>query len=117
MDLVKVMEISGENAVAQDDGQKVYELVRDRLKSGQELHLDFQGVKIFASPFFNAAVGQLLRDFGTDDLNSRLKFEHLSSVGQEVLKRVIENSKRYFSSSESYKQAQTEVMENLAREH
>jgi hypothetical protein len=117
MSFVKVLEISGENAVAQEDGQKVYELVREHLKSGEELQLDFQGVKIFASPFFNAAIGQLLKDFGADDLNRRLKFDHLSSVGQEVLKRVIENSKRYFSSSEGYKKAQTEVIGNLAREH
>ncbi len=117
MNLVKVIEITGENAVAQGDGQKVYELVRERLKSGHELQLDFQGIKVFASPFFNAAIGQLLKDFGADDLNRRLKFDHLSSVGHEVLKRVIENSKRYFSSSESYKVAQTEVMENLSREN
>jgi hypothetical protein len=117
MSLVKVLEITGENAVAQEDGQKVYELVSERLKSGQDLQLDFQGVKIFASPFFNAAIGQLLKDFGADDLNRRLKFDHLSSVGHEVLKRVIENSKQYFSSSERYKAAQTEVIENLAREN
>jgi hypothetical protein len=115
MNFVKVMEITGENAVAQEDGQKLYEIVTEQLKSGQELQLDFHGVKIFASPFFNAAIGQLLKDFGPDDLNRRLKFEHLSSVGQEVLKRVIENSKKYFSSSESYRQAQTEVIGNLSR--
>jgi hypothetical protein len=115
MSLVKVLEISGENAVAQEDGQKVYERIRELLKSGQDLQLDFQGVKIFASPFFNAAIGQLLKDFDADDLNRRLKFEHLSLVGQEVLKKVNENSKRYFSSSEAFKKAQTEVIGNLAR--
>jgi STAS-like domain of unknown function (DUF4325) len=117
MSVLKVLEISGENAVAQEDGQKVYELVREGLKSGHEVHLDFQGVNIFASPFFNAAVGQLLRDFSADDLNRLLKFDQLSLLGQEVLKRVIENSKRYFSSSEGYRKAQTEVMESLARGH
>lgn len=116
MTLVRVVEITGENAVTQEDGQKLYEIIRQGLSSSQEMRLDFEGVKIFASPFFNAGVGQLLKDFGPDDLNRLLRFENLSSVGQEVLRRVIENSKRYFSSSDSYRKAQAEVIGNLARD-
>ncbi|MBD2542537.1 STAS-like domain-containing protein [Planktothricoides sp. FACHB-1370] len=33
---------------------------------GRPVELDFAGVEIFASPFFNFAIGQLLRDISPD---------------------------------------------------
>jgi hypothetical protein len=74
-------------------------------------------VKIFASPFFNAAVGQLVKDFKPDSLNRLLKVQNLSPLGQDVLKRVIENAKLYFSSSENYRTTQAEVIAKLTHEN
>ncbi|MDF5723445.1 MAG: STAS-like domain-containing protein [Rhizonema sp. PD37] len=37
------------------------------------VELDFGEVDIFASPFFNFAIGQLLRDIKSKDLNRLLK--------------------------------------------
>jgi hypothetical protein len=116
MNHLHVVDVSGKNAITQEDGQKIYALVVEQLKAGDEIQLDFQGVEIFASPFFNTAIGQLMKDFNADDLNRLLKFKALSVVGQQVLQRVIENSRKYFSSSEDYRKAQTEVLMKLAAE-
>jgi len=113
MEVVKIKDIVGENAVTQEDGQKIYDRIIPALGSDQSVELDFEGVKIFASPFFNAAVGQLIREIKVDDLNRLLRVKELSPLGQEVLRRVIENAKQYFS-SENYRKAQTEAIAKLA---
>lgn len=59
--------------------------------------------------FFNAAIGQLLKDIKAEDLNRFLKIYNLVSAGLVVLKRVMENSKQYYS-DENFRKAQDEVL-------
>ncbi len=74
------------------------------------MELDFAGVEIFASPFFNFAIGQLLRDISPDTLNRLLKFSHLNSVGNQILKQVIKNSKRYYAADDATRNAINEIV-------
>lgn len=60
----------GENCITFDDGQQVYHAIRPELAAGHPVELDFDRVEIFASPFFNAAIGQLLKDIEPDDLRT-----------------------------------------------
>lgn len=93
----EILTIIGKNCITPGDGQKVYDLVHPELFNLQEVELDFAGVEIVASPFFNFAIGQLLRDIEPETLNRLLKFSNLNKVGKQILKLVIENSKRYYS--------------------
>lgn len=58
--------------------------------------LRFSGSEIFASPFFNSAIGQLLKGFGSDDLDRVVHFENLNTRGQAILRSVIANAKEYY---------------------
>ena len=107
-----VREIVGENAITPDDGQLVYDQIQAALSAGEVVELDFSGVAVFASPFFNAAIGQLLRDHSADDLNRLLRITGLNSAGYDVLRRVIENAKRYYASAD-YREAQSRVLREL----
>lgn len=91
--------IVGKNGMTSEDGQKLYNVIYPELKAGHSVELDFAGVEIFASPFFNFAIGQLVKDIHADTLNQLLQISHLDSIGMKILKRVIENSKEYYSSS------------------
>ncbi|TBR57266.1 hypothetical protein B4U84_14630 [Westiellopsis prolifica IICB1] len=93
----QILTLIGKNCITPDDGQKVYDIVHTELLTLHEVELDFAGVEIFASPFFNFAIGQLLRDIQPETLNRLLKFSNLNTVGKQILKLVIENSKRYYS--------------------
>lgn len=93
----EILNLVGKNCITPGDGQKVYELVHPELLADRPVELDFAGVKIFASPFFNFAIGQLLRDIEPENLNRLLKVSNLNQVGKQILKLVIENSKRYYS--------------------
>jgi len=109
-----VRETVGEDAITLDDGQKIHEQIKPELLTGHEVELDFDGVTVFASPFFNAAVGQLLKDLKAEDLNRLLRVQNLNPTGYDVLRRVIDNAKKYYASSPSYREVQAKVLEQLS---
>jgi hypothetical protein len=113
MGLHKVHEIIGEYAIAADGGQKIYDQIHAELLAGNSVELDFARVKVFASAFFNFAIGQLLKDISPDDLNRLLHLTNLSGNGQTVLERVIANATRYYS-DRPYKEAVDAAMEEYA---
>ncbi|HAX78108.1 MAG TPA: hypothetical protein DCY88_20390 [Cyanobacteria bacterium UBA11372] len=108
-----IHDLIGKACMTPDEGQKVYDLIYPELVANRPVELDFARVEIFASPFFNFAIGQLLRDISPDTLNRLLKFSHLNPVGRHVLTRVIENSKQYYS-NENTRKAVDEVVSEQA---
>ena len=107
------IELVGENCLTISDGQNVYDLIHPRLLNGETVELDFAGVKRFASPFFNFAIGQLLSDLKQEDLNRLLKTSNLNPVGVQALDRVLDNAKRYYSDPR-YKDAVDEMIQEQA---
>ena len=105
MNKYEIYKIIGENCMTPDDGQKIYDLIHPERLANSTIELDFTGVNICISPFFNFAIGQLLRDIEPDTLNRLLTVSNLNSVGMQVLKVVINNAKRYYYSGENVRQA------------
>jgi hypothetical protein len=110
---IEIRTLLGKNCMTREDGQIVYDRIHAELLAEHSIELDFEGVEIFASPFFNFAIGQLLKDIEPDSLNRLLKISNLNSVGKPILKRVIENSKKYYSDSE-YRSKVDKVIEEQA---
>lgn len=93
---IELHALVGDSAITLDDGQKVYDQIHPALLASREVKLDFAGVGILASPFFNAAIGRLLQDIEPEALNRLLQVRNLTPAGMYTLRRVIENSKRYY---------------------
>jgi hypothetical protein len=91
-----VRSLIGENCLTWDEGDKLHQRIVAALKQQEKVELNFEGVKVFASPFFNAAIGRLLKDFSRETLNASLVFRSLNPVGMHVLRQVIENSKEFY---------------------
>lgn len=111
--LYKVRDTTGEYAIDGSDGLKLYNEIHSNLLEGNSVELDFDGVQVFASIFFNFAIGQLLRDLTPDYLNDHLGFKNLSCTGKEILDEVVKNAKLYYSDF-SYRNAVDAVMEEYA---
>lgn len=77
-----IKDIIGPRCITQEDGQKIYEKIHNPLLKGESIILNFEGVRQFASPFFNFAIGQLLKDIKTETLRSLLSFDHLTPAGK-----------------------------------
>ncbi|HSS22231.1 MAG TPA: STAS-like domain-containing protein [Pyrinomonadaceae bacterium] len=93
---INVRELIGENCVSYDDGKRIYDLIHPELQSGKLVNLDFSGVRVLVSLFLNAAIGHLLEDVSTENLNQLLVVSNLPQGGLETLRRVIENSRDYY---------------------
>ncbi|MDP2811848.1 MAG: STAS-like domain-containing protein [Rhodocyclaceae bacterium] len=111
---IKVKDLVGENAMTLDDGEAIYARIHDPLTHGETVELDFDGVQVFASPFFNAGIGRLLGELTAEALNTRLKFDHLSDFGARVLRRVIENAKDYYAAPADQRRAIDRIVHDNA---
>jgi len=98
-----IRNLVGGICITPDDGQKVYDLIHPELIAGNLVELDFTGVDIIAPPFLNAAIGEVLKDLQPEDLDRFLKVSNLIPLGMRVMKRVIENSKEYYSDEKTRK--------------
>jgi hypothetical protein len=105
----------GPRCIIREDGQKIYEAIQSPLKNGEPVILDFEGVRQFASPFFNFAVGQLLKDISEAELRRLLHIENLNETGKMVVERVIENAAKYHGDKD-YRKIVDDILEQQARE-
>ena len=62
MNRIFVFELAGKNAISMQNGDKLYKSIHPHLLAGDSIAIDFNGVSLFASPFFNASIALLLKD-------------------------------------------------------
>lgn len=96
---IKVFDVIGKNAISMQSGDKIYLLLKQNMKENHKVILDFSGVSLFATPFFNTAIGYLLKDMEIKALQEQLDFIHLDEVGNELLNLVIFNAINYYRKS------------------
>ncbi|MGI0494044.1 STAS-like domain-containing protein [Alkalinema pantanalense CENA528] len=92
---ILVSQLIGNYGITLEDGEKLHDILSPLIAQGTDITLDFSNVTIFASPFFNAAIGRLVSEFSAEQLNTHLHPINLAPAGQNTLKRVIENAKAY----------------------
>jgi len=110
---IKVTDLIGSPlCISAEDGQKIFDKVAKLLKDGSQVTISFENVTMLISLFLNVAIGQLYGSFSEEDIRSQLKVEGLSSDDMELLKRVVDNAKRYYSNKESYDDAWLEEDDN-----
>lgn len=88
---IQVHQVVGDHCVTVAEGWRLYRLLIADLRAGQEVELDFAGVQVFGSAFFNASLGYLLRDFEVEKLRRLVTVSHLQLEAQVALRRVVEN--------------------------
>ena len=100
---IKVVDLIGSQlCISAEDGQKVFEKVLPLLKSGKSLTISFDHVSMVISLFLNVAIGQLYGSFNEDQVRSLVKVEGLSGDDMELLKRVVDNAKKYYLNPKGY---------------
>ncbi|HEY3370539.1 MAG TPA: STAS-like domain-containing protein [Prolixibacteraceae bacterium] len=80
-----------------EDGQRVFELIKETFAEGRMVTLSFLNVEMLASDFLTTAIGQLYRDFSVQFIKENLKIEDLSLTGAVSLKRVVDTAKSLYN--------------------
>ena len=97
-----IREFIGPDCLTVDDGQVVYNEIYPELLANRSVILDFANVGAFASPFFNYAIGQLLKDITSEQLNRLLSIENINPIGKDTLSQVIKNAKERYANPDIY---------------
>ncbi len=96
--------------VASEDGERVYALLKTALREKRPVELSFENVSVLTSAFLNSAVGQLYGEFLETDIQACLSVSHISQEDADLLKRVVETAKSYFSNPDQLRRAHKEVL-------
>jgi STAS-like domain of unknown function (DUF4325) len=108
--IYKIYDITGKMATDSESGQAVHDIILPYLQKGQAVDLDFTGVEIFATLFFNCAIGQLLANVPIEEIRTLLHTHGLSKDGQSIMEKAINYAARYYS-DEKYRKAVDQVFE------
>lgn len=98
-EILRITQVVGSNVcVSIEDGTRLHDAILAAFSTNRPVALSFEGVARLTTAFLNASVGQLYNEFEEDDVRRRL----LPPVGasQEqlsLLKRVVDNAKRFFA--------------------
>lgn len=103
---IKIADIIGSNlCISSEDGQKVFDKIIPLIKDGKKINISFERIETIISLFLNSSIGQLYGEFNEDALREQLTVSHLEGDDFEILKRVIENAKSYYSNPQGYDSA------------
>ncbi|MFZ7282493.1 STAS-like domain-containing protein [Avibacterium avium] len=92
--------INSNIAVSMPLGDKLYKELIKVWDENNTIKIDFINIDTYATPFFNASIGRLLKDHTIDELKQKLSFEHLSEGGRNLLNRVISNAISFYENPE-----------------
>lgn len=99
----------GNFCVAADDGENLFDHIKSALNEGQKVALSFAGVESLSTAFLNSAIGQLLGEISSEELNARLSIEQIHPDDMLMLRRVIANAKRYYADPDRFRTMQREL--------
>lgn len=103
---IKVADLIGSPlCISAEDGQKVFDKVESLLKSGKQVTISFDRVNMLISLFLNVAIGQLYGSFSDDEVRSLVQVEGMAGDDLELLKRVVDNAKKYYANPKGYDSA------------
>ncbi len=105
-----VSTIGNKICVAPEDGEKVYQKIREALREDKNVEISFEGIEDLTSLFLNIAIGQLYNEFEHEELKRRLSVTDASPQDLETLKRCVERAKEYFEDSERFHSAADEIL-------
>ena len=111
--IVRVFDIvGGPLCVSAEDGQCVHDKIVPFLREDTKVALSFEQVETLISAFLNAAVGQLYVEFPEDRIRELLSVRDMDEEDMAVLKRVVDNAKRYFANKTVVDKAWKEEVDN-----
>lgn len=109
--ILKVSEYTTLNiGVSSDEGDKINTRINEYLKKYEIVELDFSGLTLLTAAFLNAAIGQLYKDYTSDELSARLKLVNVNSDDASRFKLVTDRAKEYFKDKKSFNESTNKIL-------
>lgn len=110
--------INQSNCITLDDGNLLYNIINNALerKRNSIITINFSNVKVIASPYINAAFGQLFEHYSRNIIDDNLLITGLSEKHMLHVKLIMNHAKRYYN-DDIYRNAIDTVMKEMAEEN
>ena len=86
-----------QRCLTEASGKKLFDMIFPILKSGGCVELDFKGIRMFASLYFNNGTGALFGHFNRDFIESHMTIVNLNETGKKAFDRSVENAVQFFA--------------------
>lgn len=97
MTILKVQLIAKTSVcTSKEDGLRLFYEIDQVMKTGEDVILDFSGVKEVISGFLNPAIGSLYGIYDDKEIISRLKFINTTEDQKDTIKLVLKWAKKYY---------------------
>lgn len=98
------------SGVTPEEGTPVYETIIRAFKDGFCVTLDFSNVTMLTTAFLNVVIGDLYKDYTSDDLKTRLILVNYSDSTANRIKRVTDNAKLFYKDKETFSKDVEDVL-------
>lgn len=90
-------------ALTESDGLKLRRVIENSLADSDCVELDFSGISLFATMFFNASIGHLVMSLSPEKCADIIRISNISDLGNETYRHSFENAKAIFAQYGSLK--------------
>lgn len=84
-------------ALTETDGLKLRSAIERSLSEFGRAELDFSGISLFATMFFNASIGHLVMNLSPKKCSELIQVTNISELGRETYLHSFDNAKAIFS--------------------
>lgn len=92
---IKVKDITS-MALTDEKGKILREKINERIENGEEkVLIDFEGIQIFTTMFFNASIGHFILKNGPEIMD-KIELLNLSELGKETFNHSFMNAKTIY---------------------
>lgn len=88
----------GENLCSMEKGNLLYNVLKEELivNKNDMVEIDFHGLKVVTSSFFNASISYLLKDYEMSHLQSKFKFINMREDTRFILNASLSNAMEFY---------------------
>lgn len=102
--------ISCNKGIMPSEGEPIYAMIIAAFNSGSKVLLDFQNVDMMTTAFLNVVIGNLYKDYNSDQLKEKLSFANLTSSAAVRIKKVTDNAKLFYKDEKAFTQTVEEAI-------
>ncbi len=95
-----------------DDASKIGYAIEPIFNSGEKVIVDFSGITIFTTLFFNNAFTKYILKLGPDEYKLKFELKNLSELGETTYQHSFDNAVNYFNMSDDAKRIHNEIIED-----
>lgn len=101
-------------AMTEEQGIKLRKEIDKLILDNDKIILDFSGISLFATMFFNASIGYYVMSYSPDECEKIFCLENITPLGKETYKHSFENAKEIYNNRKNIEAIEKITEETIA---